>query len=327
MKQRKLTADGPEVSVIGLGCMGMTPLYGTPDPEEAVRTVHAAIDAGVTLIDTADMYAQGRNEELVGRAISGRRDKIVLATKFGNVRLPDGTPSVNGKAEYVMQACEASLKRLGVDAIDLFYLHRVDPTVPIEETVGAMAKLVEAGKVRWIGLSEAGAATMARAHATHPLTALQSEYSLATRVVEREILPKCRELGIGFVAYCPLGRGLLTGKIRSLDALSENDRRHAMPRFQGDNLAHNLVLVDTITEIAHERGVSGAVVALAWLLAQGDDIVPIPGCSRRESLRDCLSALDPKLSTDELERLSATFAPGAVLGTRYPEKQMSRLGL
>lgn len=327
MQYRDLTANGPKVSAIGLGCMGMTPIYGKPDPEEAVRTVREAIDSGVTLIDTADMYAGGKNEELVGRAISGRRDGIVLATKFGNIRLADGTASVNGRAEYVAEACEASLKRLGVETIDLFYLHRIDPTVAIEETVGAMGKLVEAGKVRWIGLSEAGAATIARAHATHPLTALQTEYSLATRDVEGEILPRCRELGIGFVAYCPLGRGLLTGRIRSLDALSESDRRHAMPRFKGDNLAHNLALVDTIAEIARARGVSAAVVALAWVLAQGDDIVPIPGCSRRESLRDCLSALDLRLSADELERLSATFAPGAVLGTRYPEKQMSRLGL
>ena len=327
MQQRSLTASGPKVSAIGLGCMGMTPLYGTPDPEEAVRTLHAAIDAGVTLIDTADAYAGGKNEELVGRAIAGRRDKIMLATKFGNIRNPDGTGSINGKPEYVMQACEASLKRLGVETIDLFYVHRIDPTVPIEETVGAMAKLVEAGKVRWIGLSEAGVQTIVRAHATHPVTALQTEYSLATRDVEQEILPKCRELGIGFVAYCPLGRGLLTGKIRSADELSEKDRRHAMPRFQGDNLAHNLALVDTIAEIAEARGVSAAVVALAWLLAQGDDIVPIPGCSRRGSLRDTLSALDLKLSADELKRLSATFAPGAVVGTRYPEKQMSRLGL
>ena len=327
MQQRSLTASGPKVSAIGLGCMGMTPLYGTPDPEEAVRTLHAAIDAGVTLIDTADAYAGGKNEELVGRAIAGRRDKIMLATKFGNIRNPDGTGSINGKPEYVMQACEASLKRLGVETIDLFYVHRIDPTVPIEETVGAMAKLVEAGKIRWIGLSEAGVQTIVRAHATYPVTALQTEYSLATRDVEQEILPKCRELGIGFVAYCPLGRGLLTGKIRSADELSEKDRRHAMPRFQGDNLAHNLALVDTIAEIAEARGVSASVVALAWALAQGDDIVPIAGCSRRETLRDSLSALELKLAADELERLSSTFAPGAVVGTRYPEKQMSRLGL
>jgi len=327
MQHRNLTANGPTVSAIGLGCMGMTPLYGKPDPEEAVRTVHEAIDAGVTLLDTADMYAGGKNEELVGRAIAGRRDKIVLATKFGNIRNPDGTASINGKAEYVAEACEASLKRLGVETIDLFYVHRIDPTVPIEETVGAMAKLVEAGKVRWIGLSEAGVETIARAHATHPLTALQTEYSLATRDVEQAILPKCRGLGIGFVAYCPLGRGLLTGKFRSLDALTENDRRRAMPRFQGDNLAHNLALVDTITEIAEAHGVSASVIALAWVLAQGDDIVPIPGCSRRVTLRDTLSALELKLSADELERLSSTFAPGAVVGTRYPEKQMSRLGL
>ncbi|HSM19615.1 MAG TPA: aldo/keto reductase, partial [Hyphomicrobiales bacterium] len=286
-----------------------------------------AIDSGVTLIDTADAYAGGKNEELVGRAIADRRDKIVLATKFGNIRNLDGTNTINGKPEYVVQACEASLKRLGVDTIDLYYVHRIDPTVPIEDTVGAMAKLVEAGKLRWIGLSEAGVETITRAHATHPVTALQTEYSLATRDVEEEILPKCRELGIGFVAYCPLARGLLAGKIRSLDDLSESDRRHAMPRFQGDNLAHNLALVDTIAEIAEARGVSTAMVAVAWVLAQGDDIVPIAGCSRRESLRDTLAALDLKLSDDKLKRLSDTFTPGAVIGTRYPAGQMKRLGL
>jgi len=327
MQQRKLAANGPTVSAMGLGCMAMTPLYGTPDPDEAVRTLHEAIDSGVTLIDTSDMYSAGKNEELVGRAIVGRRDKIVLATKFGNVRLPDGTSTVNGKPEYVAQACEASLKRLGVDTIDLYYVHRIDPTVPIEDTVGALAKLVEAGKVRWIGLSEAGVQTITRANATHPVAALQTEYSLATRHIEEEILPTCRKLGIGFVAYSPLARGLLTGKIRSLDELAENDRRRAMPRFQGDNLAHNLALVDTVTEIAEAHGVSTAVAAMAWVLAQGDDIVPIAGCSRRETLRNSLSALDLKLSAGELERLSATFAPDAIVGTRYPEKQMSRLGI
>lgn len=327
MQQRSLTVNGPTVSALGLGCMGMTPLYGTPDPEEAVRTVQAAIDAGVTLVDTSDAYAGGKNEELVGRAIAGRRDKIVLATKFGNIRNPDGSSTVNGKPDYVMQACEASLKRLGVETIDLYYVHRIDPTVPIEDTVGAMVKLVEAGKVRFIGLSEAGVETIARAYAAHPITALQTEYSLGTRLVEDEILPKCRELGIGFVAYSPLGRGLLTGKIHSLDELSESDRRRAMPRFQTENLAHNLARVDTINDIAEARGVSGAVVALAWVLAQGDDIVPIPGCSRRESLSDTLSALDFKLSADELARLSETFVPGAVIGDRYPPGQMKRLGL
>lgn len=327
MHERKLGSSGLRVSAMGLGCMGMTPIYGQPDPEEAAQTIHAAIDAGVTLIDTADAYASGRNEELVGRTIADRRAQVRLATKFGNIRLPDGTRTVNGRPEYVAEACDASLKRLGVEMIDLFYLHRVDPNVPIEDTVGAMAKLVEAGKVRWLGLSEAGAETVRRAHSVHPISALQTEYSLATRDVEDAILPTCRELGIGFVAYSPLARGLLTGRIHAFDDLGENDRRRQMPRFQEGNIEHNLALINEVTAIAGRHKVSGAVVALAWVLAQGDDIVPIPGCSRRTSLADCLKALDLRLSEADLEVLSRTFEPGALKGTRYPEKQMSRLGI
>ncbi|HEX7075558.1 MAG TPA: aldo/keto reductase [Hyphomicrobiaceae bacterium] len=327
MRERCLGSAGPVVSALGLGCMGMTPIYDPPDPEEAVRTIHAAIDAGVILIDTADAYGGGRNEELVGRTVAGRRDRVVLATKFGNIRRPDGTRSVNGRPEYVAQACEASLKRLGVETIDLYYLHRVDPSVPIEDTVGAMARLVQQGKVRWIGLSEAGAQTLRRAQAVHPLAALQTEYSLVTRDVEAEILPTCRELGIGFVAYAPIGRGLLAGRVRGEGDLAENDRRRQLPRFQGENLRHNLTLVDRVADLAGRHGVSPAAIALAWLLARGDDVVPIPGCSRRRTLMDSLAALDLRLAEAEIASLDAAFASGTVRGTRYPETQMRRVGL
>ncbi len=327
MQTRQLGTHGPRVGALGLGCMGMTPIYATPDPDEAVATIHAAVDAGVTLIDTADAYNGGNNEELVGRALAGIRDRVTLATKFGNVRLPDGTRTVNAKPEYVSEACDKSLARLGVERIDLWYLHRMDPGVPIEDTVGAMAQLVEQGKVGAIGLSEAGAGTIRRAHATHPLAAVQTEYSLATRDVESEILPTCRELGIGFVAYAPLSRGLLSGEIRSLDELGENDRRHAMPRFQGDNLAHNLAMVEHLADIAAAHGVSTAALAIAWVLARGDDVVPIPGCSRRATLADSLSALTVELEPADLAAIEAAVDAGRVIGTRYPEKQMARLGL
>ncbi len=327
MQTRQLGTHGPRVGALGLGCMGMTPIYATPDPDEAIATIHAAVDAGVTLIDTADAYNGGKNEELVGRAIAGIRDQVTLATKFGNMRLPDGTRTVNAKPEYVFEACDKSLARLGVERIDLWYLHRMDPSVPIEDTVGAMAQLVEQGKVGAIGLSEAGAATIRRAHATHPLAAIQTEYSLATRDVEAEILPTCRELGIGFVAYAPLSRGLLSGEITSLDQLGENDRRHAMPRFQGDNLEHNLEMVDSLADIAAAHGVSTAALAIAWVLARGDDIVPIPGCSRRATLADSLSALTVELESADLAAIEAAIDAGRVIGTRYPEKQMARLGL
>lgn len=327
MQTRQLGTHGPRVGALGLGCMGMTPIYATPDPDEAVATIRAAVDAGVTLIDTADAYNGGKNEELVGRALAGIRDRVTLATKFGNMRLPDGTRTVNAKPEYVFEACDKSLARLGVERIDLWFLHRMDPSVPIEDTVGAVAQLVEQGKVGAIGLSEAGAATIRRAHATHPLAAIQTEYSLATRDVEAEILPTCRELGIGFVAYAPLSRGLLSGQITSLEELGENDRRHAMPRFQGDNLAHNLEMVDSLADIAAAHGVSTAALAIAWVLARGDDIVPIPGCSRRATLEDSLSALTVELGPADIAAIEAAIDAGRVIGTRYPEKQMARLGL
>lgn len=327
MHTRQLGSDGPVVSALGLGCMGMTPIYAKPDPHEAVETIREAVDRGITLIDTADMYGAGKNEELLGRAIDGIRHQVVLASKFGNMRLPDGTRKVNGTPEYVLEACEKSLKRLGVEQIDLYYLHRVDPSVPIEETVGAMGRLVEQGKVRHIGLSEAGAKTIRKAHATHPLAAVQTEYSLATRDVEDEILPLCRELGIGFVAYAPLSRGLLSGEVTSLDQLGESDRRRDMPRFQADNLQHNLQLVDAIASIANRHRVSRASIAIAWVLAQGEDVVPIPGCSRRITLRDGLSALELALTDDDLAQIDSALAAISITGTRYPEQQMKRLGI
>ena len=327
MQTRQLGSAGPMVSALGLGCMGMTPIYATPDPDEAIATIHAAVDAGITMIDTADMYAGGKNETLVGRALEGIRDRVFLASKFGNMRLPDGTRKVNGKPEYVFAACDKALARMGVDFIDLYYLHRMDPTVPIEDTVGAMAQLIEQGKVGAIGLSEAGANTIRRAQATHPLAAVQTEYSLASRDVEAEILPTCRELGIGFVAYAPLSRGLLSGEISSLDQLGENDRRRDMPRFQGDNLETNLAMVKAVADIAASKGVSTAAISIAWVLAQGDDVVPIPGCSRRQTLQDSLSALEVQLSADELASIEAALDAERIIGTRYPEKQMARLGI
>lgn len=327
MQTRQLGSDGPMVSALGLGCMGMTPIYATPDPDEAIATIRAAVDAGITMIDTADMYSGGKNEELVGKALNGIRDQVILASKFGNMRLPDGTRKVNGKPEYVFEACEKSLSRLGVDFIDLYYLHRMDPTVPIEETVGAMGQLIEQGKVGAIGLSEAGANTIRRAQATYPLAAVQTEYSLASRDVEAEILPTCRELGIGFVAYAPLSRGLLSGKITSLDELGENDRRRDMPRFQGENLGNNLSMVKAVGEIAADKGVSTAAIAIAWVLARGDDVVPIPGCSRRETLQDSLTALDIQLTGKDLAEIEAALDADRIIGTRYPEKQMQRLGI
>ena len=305
MHTRKLGAN-LQVSAIGLGCMGMTPIYGTPDPKEAIETVHRAVDAGITLIDTADAYARGKNETLVGEAIKGIRDRIVLATKFGNVRFADGTSTVNGSPDYVPEACEKSLQRLGVDHIDLYYVHRIDTSVPIEETVGAMSRLVENGKVGAIGVSEAAAQTIRRAHAEFPLACVQTEYSLATRDIEEEVLPACRELGIGFVAYSPLTRGLLTGEIRDLDSLEENDRRHAMPRFQADNLPNNLAMVDALKSIADKHKVSTSALAIAWVLARGEDIVPIPGCKRRKTLDDSLTALNVTLSEQDMADIEAT---------------------
>jgi aryl-alcohol dehydrogenase-like predicted oxidoreductase len=327
MQTRQLGSNGPRVSALGLGCMGMTPIYATPDPDEAIATIHAAVDAGITMIDTADMYAGGKNEKLVSRGIQGIRERVVLASKFGNMRLPDGTRKVNGKPEYVFEACDKALARLGVDHIDLYYLHRMDPTVPIEDTVGAMAQLIEQGKVGAIGLSEAGANTIRRAHATHPLAAVQTEYSLASRDVEAEILPTCRELGIGFVAYAPLSRGLLSGEITSLDQLGEIDRRRDMPRFQGDNLANNLAMVKAIGEIAADKGVSTAAIAIAWVLSRGDEVVPIPGCSRRSTLQNSLTALEVELSDADIAAIETALDADRIIGTRYPEQQMARLGI
>jgi aryl-alcohol dehydrogenase-like predicted oxidoreductase len=309
---------GPlRVSAIGLGCMGMTPIYGDPDPDEAIATVQRAIDLGVTMIDTADAYGGGRNEELVGRALAGRREGVVLATKFGNIRIADGKPEVNGRPDYVPRACDASLKRLGVEVIDLYYLHRVDPGVPIEDTVGAMARLIERGKVRHIGLSEAAAPTVRRAQAEHPIAALQTEYSLWTRDVEPEILPACRELGVGFVAYSPLGRGFLSGTITSSAALAESDRRRDHPRFAQENIERNLGLLDALRAVAAGKGCTPAQVALAWLLAQGEDVVPIPGTKRRKYLEENAAAASIELSAADLARIDAALPPGAASGDRY----------
>jgi aryl-alcohol dehydrogenase-like predicted oxidoreductase len=325
MRTREL---GPlSVPAIGLGCMGMTPIYGEPDEGECIATVHRAIELGATLIDTADMYGGGKNEELVGRALEGRRDQVTLATKFGNIRTPDGGRDVNGHPDYVPQACEASLRRLGVEEIDLYYLHRVDPKVPIEDTVGAMARLIEQGKVREIGLSEAGAGTLRRAHAVHPIAALQTEYSLWTRDVEAEILPACRELGIGFVAYSPLGRGFLSGSITSQGALAQNDRRREHPRFSPENLERNVGLLATLSELAAARRCTPAQIALAWLLAQGPDIVPIPGTKRRRYLEENVAASDIRLDESELQALAEAFPPGITAGERYPASQMRRVGI
>lgn len=321
------TLGALEVSAIGLGCMSMTPIYGEPDPTEAIATVHRAVERGVTLIDTSDAYAFGANEELVGRAIAPVRDKIVLATKFGNIRLPDGGADVNGKPDYVAHACNASLKRLGVDVIDLYLVHRIDPTVPIEETVGALARLVDAGKVRHIGLSEASVATLRRAHATHPIAALQTEYSLWTRDPEEALLDVCDELGIGFVAYSPLGRGFLTGTIDRLDSLGAKDRRRDMPRFQGENLDRNLALLATLREIAAAAGCTPAQAALAWLLSRRPFIVPLPGSKQRRWLGENADAVEITLPSDALSVLDDAFRPEHVAGTRYPAAQMKRVGI
>jgi aryl-alcohol dehydrogenase-like predicted oxidoreductase len=317
MKTRTL-GQGLEVSVEGLGCMGMSEFYGTADEAEAIRTIHRAIELGVTLLDTADMYGPFTNERLVGRAIADRRDRVVLATKFGNERREDGTRvGVNGRPEYVHAAADASLRRLGVDHIDLYYQHRVDQTVPIEETVGAMKELVDAGKVRHLGLSEASPETIRRAHAVHPITALQTEYSLWTRDPEDEILPLVRELGIGFVAYSPLGRGFLSGRIRSVDDLEQGDFRRHNPRFQGDNLDRNLELVGRVEQLAAEKGVTAGQLALAWTIAQG--VVPIPGTKRVKWLEENVAAADVALSGDDLRRLDQAAPPDAVAGERYPD--------
>jgi len=317
MKTRRL--GQLEVSAIGLGCMGMSEFYGTTDEAEAIATIHRAIELGVDFLDTADMYGPFANERLVGRAIADRRDKVVLATKFGNQRNEDGSwLGINGRAEYVRAACDASLERLGVDYIDLYYQHRVDNDTPIEETVGAMKELVEAGKVRHLGLSEASPETIRRAHAIHPIAALQSEWSLWTRDPEAEVIPTVRELGIGFVAYSPLGRGFLSGQIKSLDDLEGTDWRRRGPRFQGENFQRNVDLVAQVETIATEKGITPSQLALAWVLAQGDDVVPIPGTKRRSYLEQNVAAAEIDLSDADLRRLDDVFPEGAV-GDRYPD--------
>ena len=327
MNRRRLGSQGLEVSDEGLGCMGMTWAYGAGDAQAGEATIHRALELGITFLDTAEVYGPFTNEELVGRAIAGRRDEFEIATKFGFVINPEspGDRATDGTPENVRRACDASLERLGVEHIDLFYQHRVDPNVPIEETVGAMAELVQAGKVRYLGLSEASAATIRRAHATHPITAVQSEYSLWTRDPEDEVLPTLRELGIGLVAYSPLGRGFLTGQIRSLDDLPEDDWRRSNPRFQEDALRENLSLADRVTELADRHGVTPAQLALAWVFAKGDDIVPIPGTKSPRRLEENAAALDVTLSEDEVTELDDAISPEAVRGTRYPEQMMGLL--
>ncbi len=318
---RRTLGRGLEVSAEGLGCMGMSEFYGRADDAMATAIIHRALDLGITLLDTADMYGPFTNERLVGRSVAGRRDEVVIATKFGNERREDGSRvGINGRPEYVRAACDASLARLGVDHIDLYYQHRVDRSTPVEETWGAMGELVAAGKVRHLGICEAAPATIRRAHAVHPITAVQTEWSLWTRDPETDgVLDTVRELGIGFVAYSPLGRGFLSGQIRSLDGLAPDDVRRGSPRFQGDSLTRNLALVDRIHEIAAERAVSPAQLALAWVLAQGDDVVPIPGTKRLPYLEENASAADVRLTTDELRRIDEAAPPGTAVGDRYAD--------
>lgn len=320
MRQRQLGKNGPKVSAIGLGCMGMSEFYGASDEAESVRTIHRALEIGVNFLDTADMYGPYINEELVGRAVAGKRDRYFIATKFGIVRTPNSAErQINGRPDYVHQACDASLKRLNTNFIDLYYQHRVDPAVPIEETVGAMAELVAAGKVRYIGLSEASVTNIRRSHDVHPITALQSEYSLWSRDPEGDTLDTVRELGIGFVAYSPLGRGFLSGEIRSAEDLVPDDFRRSNPRFLGENFGKNLQLVDSVKAIAEQKGITSAQLALAWVLAQGDDIVPIPGTKRAKYLQQNAGAVEIELTKEDLLRIEQAFPRESVAGERYSD--------